>query len=80
MLGENHSLINEFPEYKEKIQSLKISDEVFADMAKRYHELDHRIRGLEKRDVPTTDDCFEQLKLQRVQLKDKLYQKLINGS
>jgi len=80
MLGENHSLLNEFPEYKEQIHHLKVSDEEFAEMARQYHDLDHQIRGLEKREVPTTDDCFEQLKLQRVQLKDKLYQKIINGA
>lgn len=30
MLGENHSLANEFPEYQDSIAELTESDEVFA--------------------------------------------------
>ncbi len=79
MLGENHSLIHEFPEYRDKIAQLKMVDGEFQRSAKEYHQLDHMIRGLEKRDVPTSDEIFEQLKVKRVKLKDKLYQMLKNG-
>jgi hypothetical protein len=39
MLGENHSLVNEFPEYQEIIARLIESDEVFAKDSKHYKEI-----------------------------------------
>lgn len=79
MLGENHALIFEFPKYKDAIHNLKMSDEDFARMAKEYHSLDHRIRGLEKNAIPTSDSTFTSLKTRRVELKDAIYQRLSNG-
>ncbi|MBY5992914.1 YdcH family protein [Ferrimonas balearica] len=79
MLGENHALIFEFPEHKEVIHHLKESDEEFARMAKEYHDLDHKVRGLEVNGVPTTDQNFMDLKARRVSLKDQLYRRLLNG-
>lgn len=72
MLGENHSLFIEFPEMKDKIQQLKMVDENFKAMSDRYHELDHEIRGLEGNNIPTDDMHFTKLKLERLQLKDKI--------
>ncbi|SHH28509.1 YdcH family protein [Ferrimonas marina] len=79
MLGENHALMYEYPELKEKIHQLKLSDEAFAQMAKEYHDLDHEIRGLEVNGVPTTDSRFVELKARRVHLKDQLHARLVNG-
>lgn len=76
MLGENHLLSNEFPQYSDLIQSLKANNSEFSAKAKRYHELDHKIRGLEVNQVPTTDDHFSALKLERAELKDKIYHTL----
>ncbi|MCL2918332.1 YdcH family protein [Shewanella litorisediminis] len=76
MLGENHLLSNEFPDYSELIQSLKSSNSDFSAKARRYHELDHKIRGLEVNKVPTTDEHFSALKLERAELKDKIYHTL----
>ncbi|WP_025822015.1 YdcH family protein [Shewanella marina] len=76
MLGENHLLVLEFPEDAELIEHLKQNDEAFAQKAKRYHQLDHTIRGLEVSNVPTTDENFMQLKSERVVLKDEIYQYL----
>lgn len=72
MLGENHSLFIEFPEMKNKIERLKMADENFKAMTDRYHELDHEIRGLEVNNIPTEDSHFTQLKLERLQLKDRI--------
>jgi len=72
----NHSLYHDFPEYRERIHQLKLSDENFARMATEYHQLDHSIRGLETRGVPTTNETFDQLKLRRLQLKDRLFEML----
>ncbi len=80
MLGENHALMYEYPEHKEKIHQLKQSDDAFAQMAKEYHDLDHQIRGLEVNGVPTSDQHFVELKARRVTLKDQLHQRLLNGA
>ncbi|RXJ72102.1 hypothetical protein CS022_17680 [Veronia nyctiphanis] len=78
MLGENHGLNYEFPEFADKIQLLKNSDATFNAWAKEYHSLDHEIRGLENNDVPTDDLTFMQLKTRRAHLKDELYKILTN--
>lgn len=49
-------------------------------MAQRYHELDHKIRALELTKVPTDDEHFVALKLERLHLKDKLYQYLVHDA
>ena len=77
MLGEDHSLINDFPDYKDKIAELNSSDKVFAKDAKRYHQLDKEIRKLEINNAPIEDIALHQLKHNRAVLKDLLYQRLI---
>ncbi|BDY06302.1 MULTISPECIES: DUF465 domain-containing protein [Ferrimonas] len=79
MLGESHALVDDFPDYKDKIHSLKHMDVEFATMAREYHSLDHQIRGLEMNDVPTSDEEFSRLKMRRVELKDQLYNRIINS-
>ncbi len=76
MLGEDHSLLHEFPEHKERIEQLLGSDENFAKDTKRYNELDKEIRVLELADSPIDDDAMHQLKHDRAVLKDSLYQRL----
>jgi uncharacterized protein YdcH (DUF465 family) len=78
MLGENHSLANEFPEYKDIIAALAEKDPVFAKDAKRYNELDREIRELELKGTPIDDDAMHQLKNDRAALKDTLYQRLVH--
>ncbi|NAW64982.1 YdcH family protein [Photobacterium halotolerans] len=78
MLGENHALFIEFPEMQDKIKELKTCDESFKAMSDRYHQLDHKIRGLECSNIPTEDHHFTQLKMERLQLKDKIYNILMN--
>ena len=55
MLGEDHSLINEFPEYKDLIAQLVANDEAFAKDAKHYDGLDEEIRNLELNGAPIDD-------------------------
>ncbi|MEM6883523.1 MAG: YdcH family protein [Verrucomicrobiota bacterium] len=76
MLGEDHSLLNEFPEHKERIHQLVADDSNFAQDTKRYNELDKEIRVLELRDAPIDDAEMHQLKHDRAELKDSLYQRL----
>ena len=72
MLGEKHDLIHELPEYKDQIHSLKLSNKHFEKLFEKYHDLDHQIRRIEE-GIETPEDSFsEQLKKQRLQLKDEL--------
>lgn len=77
MLGEDHSLVNDFPALKDKIAELNKIDEVFAKDAQQYHKLDKEIRELELDNAPIDDDVFHQMKHDRAALKDTLYQRLI---
>jgi hypothetical protein len=76
MLGEPHDLMHEFPEYADKIQAFRHSDTGFAQLMEEYDELDARIRELEERGQPVADETLEELKKQRVVLKDRLYFRL----
>lgn len=80
MLGERHSLFDDFPQYKQAIKQLIQSDEIFADNNKRYTQIDKEIRILELKDSPIGDEAMHQLKHDRAELKDKLYQRLIASS
>ncbi|MGB5996723.1 YdcH family protein [Marinomonas sp.] len=76
MLGEDHAIIIEFPEYKEKISELNKTDSNFAEHARRYHALDQEIRQLELDNAPIDDEAMHQLKHDRASLKDVIYQRL----
>lgn len=76
MSERSHSLYDDFPEYHQLINQLKLENEDFARMATEYHKLDHSVRGLESRNVPVEDHVFEELKIKRVYLKDELYHML----
>lgn len=79
MLGENHSLLNEFPEFKELIQELAQSDQLFFEDMKKYDNLDSEIRELELSNSPLDDESMHKLKQERAALKDSLFQTLSNA-
>lgn len=74
---DHHDLVHEFPEYKDRIHSLKIEDKHFANLFDKYHELNNEIEQAEKNDLPISDEHAERLKKQRLELKDQLYAMLI---
>ncbi|WP_117232735.1 YdcH family protein [Vibrio maerlii] len=76
MLGENHSLLNEFPQQEETINQLIQADEAFAKDTKTYNELDEEIRNLELSNSPIDDEAMHQLKHDRSVLKDSLFQRI----
>ena len=80
MLGEVHSLVNDFPDKKEVVAKLPETDSAFAELNDRYNVLDKEIRQLELRDAPIADDAMHALKHERAELKDKLYQSLVSAS
>ena len=76
MLGEHHHLLQEFPEYKDKIHELKVSNPAFADLIDKYNAVDDEIYRIEEQIETPSDEYTEGLKKQRLQLKDKLFQML----
>lgn len=77
MLGEVHSLENDFPEFKETIAKLVKSNKSFDEENSRYNEVDKEIRTLELRNGPIDDEAMHQLKHDRAALKDNLYKQLV---
>ena len=73
MAIENHSLANEFPELKERIHELKMSDMHFHRLFNEYHDVDKEIHRIEQGIENTADDYLEGLKKQRLSLKDQLF-------
>ena len=76
MLGEKHDLIHEFPEFREKIHELKLNNSHFSRLFDEYGELDHAVRRCETGVETHADDYVEDLKKQRLALKDALYKML----
>lgn len=76
MTIENHSLINEFPEYREQIHQMKISDNHFARLFNEYDSVAHDVHRIESGAEAASDDRLEALKKQRLQLKDQLFSML----
>lgn len=76
MTIENHTLINEFPALRDKIHALKTSNNHFARRFDEYNELDREVRRLEGERSPKADETMEELKKQRLALKDELYSML----
>lgn len=70
---ENHSLANEFPEHKERIHELKISDMHFLRLFNEYHDVDKEVHHFESGAEATSDEHLETLKVQRLHLKDQLF-------
>jgi hypothetical protein len=72
----HHPLVKEFPEYKETIHRLKTDDPAFHRLMEKYEELDKHIFRIEDGSEPTEDVVVEQLKKERLALKDEVLQML----
>ncbi len=79
MLDEKHDLLHEFPEHRERIHDLKLSDNHFARLFKEYHEVNDDVHRIESGAENTSDEYLENLKKQRLSLKDQLYEMLKAG-
>ncbi|MTW21511.1 YdcH family protein [Allochromatium palmeri] len=73
MLGESHDLRHEFPDLEQKISNLRAQNPEFATLMDDYDSLDARVRAIEELGNPVADETIEDLKKQRLQLKDALY-------
>ena len=73
MLGEPHDLFHEFPELEGQIESMRETNPDFAHLMNDYDALDARVRQLEELGTPVADETIEDLKKERLALKDRLY-------
>lgn len=69
-----HPLIEEFPEHEGRIHELKEKNHHFKNLFDKYDELDHEIYRIESDTEPASDNTLNSLRLERVHLKDELYQ------
>ncbi len=70
---ENHSLVNEFPEMRERIHQLKTTDNHFARLFAEYDDAAHAVHRIESGAEAAADDYLESLKKKRLHLKDELF-------
>jgi uncharacterized protein len=76
MSVEHHDLIHEFPELKERIHELKVSDAHFRSLFEEYHDLTREIEKMEDEVTPVSSQTEEAAKVRRLHLKDELYRLL----
>jgi hypothetical protein len=74
---DQHELIQDFPQYREKILTLKGKNAHFAKLFDEYQNATHEVEALEIEGIPMGDVAFEELKKKRMKLKDELYAMLI---
>jgi len=67
-----HELRDEFPDMIERLHELKVSDPRFAALADGYHDLNRTIHRMEAEIEPVADAVLEDLKKQRLGLKDRI--------
>jgi len=73
MYVEHHDLHSEFPEMEDAIATLRNINPMFASLYSKYHRLTGKVEDLEEHDMPVHDFTMEDLKKQRVKVKDDLY-------
>ena len=62
-----------FPEYRDLISELKVSDHHFSRLFEKHNELDHTIKNMEAGITSGSHDQIETLKKEKLRLKDELY-------
>jgi len=72
-----HDLHNEFPEYNDEIHALQTSDAHFQRLFDKYHEVNRHVLRIEVQAEVATDPELEDLKKERLLLKDQLHEMLI---
>lgn len=76
MQVEHHPLSVEFPEFKDAIHALKLSNAHFAKLFNEYDDTDKAVNRAENGIDNLGDAELESLKKVRVTLKDQLFQLL----
>ncbi len=74
---EHHSLDKDFPELAETVRQCMGCDEQFRSRNDEYNQLDRELYNLEQNGISTSDIEFMSLKAKRAEMKDWLYQRLL---
>ncbi len=74
---DHHDLYTDFPEMRDAIDVLKGNNAHFSRSFATYSRLTGRVEDLEAHDMPVGDFTIEDMKKQRVKLKDELYHILL---
>ena len=77
MQVDHHDLQHEFPDMQDAIAALQKDNALFARLLASYNRLTGRVEDLEEHDMPVADFTLEDMKKQRVKLKDDLYHLLL---
>ena len=77
MQVDHHDLHHDFPEFHDAIQALNAGNAHFAKLCASYNRLTGKVEDLEAHDMPVADFTMEDMKKQRVKLKDELYHMLL---
>jgi uncharacterized protein len=70
---KKHQLTVDFPEFEAKIHELKVSDNHFKKLFEEYDTLDHDVYRIESDAEPASDDTLNNLRVERVRVKDEIY-------
>lgn len=62
-----------FPEYRDLITKLKTTDKHFLHLFDKHNALDQKIKNMETHVEPGTPEEIENLKKEKLNLKDQLY-------
>ena len=69
-----------FPEFRALITTLKQSDQHFTRLFDQHNDLDQKIKNMEAQIEPGTGLVIENLKKEKLRLKDELYTVLKKAS
>jgi uncharacterized protein YdcH (DUF465 family) len=68
-----HQLSVDFLEFEAKIHDLKVSENHFKKLFDEYDNLDHDVYRIETDSEPASDDTLNNLRVERVRVKDQIY-------
>ena len=76
MSGIPHELDDEFPAQTETIRRLASENAQFAALTERYHLVNGEIHHIETGEDAASDERWEELKKERLMLKDRIFLQL----
>ncbi len=80
MSNTPHEIPEEFPEYREQIHGLKLSDAHFARLLDDYHEINREVHRAETNVAPTDDLHMAEMRKKRLALKDEIFALLLKAA